>query len=68
MKTQQDWERDLAAHRRKHFAVKITKARFPSEAGELSLSVTHNGSQWTSISLNRDEILRVIVALQSALK
>lgn len=69
MKSQQDWQRDLAAHRRKNFAVKVTKARFQSGPDQMDLSVTLNGgSHWTSISLNRDEILRVIVALQSALK
>jgi hypothetical protein len=55
----------LTEHRRENFAVEVTQAR--TSKHELLLSVTHNGSQWTSINLLPDEAQRVIAALATTL-
>ncbi len=54
----------MIEHRRKHFAVEVVPARHPSDTGEVTLSVTHNGNQWTSISLLPNEVEAVLMALK----
>jgi hypothetical protein len=59
---------DLREYRRKNFKVEVTKQRSPNFAGELSLSVTHNGYQWQSVGLMPDEAAQVIEALRAAIR
>lgn len=53
----------LLEYRKRNFAVKIEPSRHADEQGEIVLSVTHNGYQWTSISLLKSEIPQVVKAL-----
>ncbi len=61
-----DIDRKLLEHRKKHFAVQITPSRYPQEEGQIDLSTTTNGSQWTTISLLKSEVAKVVEALQNS--
>lgn len=50
--------------RRKHFAVEINPNLHPAVPGEAHVSVTHNGSHWTSIRLDREEAALMIETLK----
>ena len=54
--TEYDWDKMLAEHRKKHFKVNINKSLGNDEC---SISVTHNGSQYISIQVTRDEMKQV---------
>ena len=57
---------DLREDRKKGFAVMVGEVHGGSlypEGEEFNLSVTHNGDQWTSISLTKSEAHKVIKAL-----
>ncbi len=56
----------LLEYRKKHFAVRITPSRYPEEDGQIDLSTTINGFQWTTISLLKSEVAKVIEALQNS--
>lgn len=56
----------MLEYRRKRFDVTCDKSRYSK--GGFDLSVTANGSQWTTISLLPEEIPRVIAALSAALE
>ena len=59
----------MIAYRKKHFAVEITEVRGGSDyKDEKLLSITHNGNQWTSISLIKQEARQVIEELQEWLR
>jgi len=45
------------SHREKHFAIEIGEASGPRVRGEIKLSVTHNGYQWSSLALSPEEAL-----------
>lgn len=55
-------KRDLEDRRRQNFKVEVKRASWP-EPGEITLSITHNGDQWTGIDLTPIERLKVIKAL-----
>lgn len=57
---------DLDEYRKKNFACRTRRERW-NEDGDFSLSVTHNGYQWASISLNYREAREVIKTLQKEL-
>jgi hypothetical protein len=54
---------DLLLYRKEKFRVEVSPSRSPSYSGEVSLSITTNGFQWSSIGLLPDEINAVIKAL-----
>lgn len=56
----------MLEYRRKRFAVEVIKDRHLADG--ICLSVTSNGNQWQTIRLMREEIPRVIAALQERLK
>lgn len=61
-----DWsavDSAMLKHRKEHFEVEVTPDRHALEEGGISLSVTNNGTQWSSISLLKSEIPKVIDAL-----
>lgn len=65
------WQSDMEAmlrFRKKHFKVTVLPEHHPIEEGHVCLSTTNNGHQWSSIGLLKDEIPKVIEALQKALK
>lgn len=53
----------LLQYRKEHFSVEVKPERHPVEDGQIVLSVTTNGTRWTSISLLREEVLKVIETL-----
>jgi len=55
-------KRDLEDRRRQNFRVELKRAAWP-EPGEVTLSITHNGEQWTGIDLTPIERLKVINVL-----
>lgn len=60
----------LLAFRKENFkarAVELSEEQFRLESGEICLSVTKNGSQWTSIDLLRSEAEAVISVLRAQL-
>lgn len=54
---------DLENCRRKDFRVEVKRPLIPGEPGEITLTTTSNGYQWTSINLTPIERLKVIKAL-----
>ena len=63
-----DWtevESKMLQYRKEHFAVEVTPDRHALEPGQICLSVTNNGNQWTSISLLKGEVEKVIAALSA---
>ena len=55
---------DLKKHRKQNFAVKINEVPGGSfYDDEKTLYVTHNGNQWSLISLTKPEALEVIKVL-----
>ena len=54
----------MAAYRKEKFAVK-TEAITPEPfaESELALHLTTNGTQWQTVSLTRDEALKVVASL-----
>lgn len=59
---------NLSERRRQNFAVDVMKVedRYDPEPGELRLSITYNGKQWTSVSLTPSEVEKVVAALKEA--
>lgn len=57
-----EWEKKLFEFREKNFAVKVEPSRW--HPGEIALSITHNGYQWSTITLLPNEIDAVIKALE----
>ena len=57
-----EWQKKLLEHRAKNFSVTVEKSRW--YPGEISLSITHNGYQWNTITLLPNEIDAVIAALE----
>ena len=55
-------EEDLR-HRKKHFQIDLRPAKFSIEDGEVDLSITKNGYQWTTISLLENEVKLLLEAL-----
>lgn len=53
----------LLEYRRENFAVEVAPSRYSPYPGEVALSVTQNGHQWSTIGLLPEEIDRVIEAL-----
>lgn len=51
-------------YRKEHFAVEINKPDRWSWGSDLALSVTTNGTQWTSFGFSTEEADKVIAALQ----
>lgn len=66
MKTSLD--ESMLAYRKEHFAVEIGKPHHPLEQDEISMTITTNGSNYTTVHLLQSEIPKVIAALQAALK
>ena len=56
----------LRAYRRKKFRVTVERASYGDWKDEIRLSITHNGTQWSSINLAQHEIKSVILKLQGA--
>jgi len=63
-----DIDARLLEWRKEKFAVEVKLERHPLEDGQVCLSVTSNGTQWTSISLLKSEVKKVIEALKAKLK
>ncbi len=59
---------ELINHRIKNFNCRIEPCRHPIVENELNLSVTHNGKQWSTISLTPDEAKTVIMRLKEYLE
>lgn len=59
----------MLKYRKEHFEVEVRNARDTSYigAGEIILSVTHNGHHWSSLSLLPNEARCVINALEQKL-
>ncbi len=57
----------MLQHRKENFAVETEVERHPIEDGQIVLSVTNNGSQWSSISLLKSEIKKVVTELSKHL-
>lgn len=55
---------DLLKYRQDNFAVEVSPVRHPAASGEISLSITHNGRQWQSVTLLPEEVAIVIDALK----
>lgn len=64
-KTEEQWELDLIAYRKKHFAVKVEQSQW--DGVQILLCVTHNGSQWQTVLFLPDEARAVIEALKKYL-
>lgn len=63
-----DWkalDAQTLKYRKEHFAVEVTPDKHALEDGQICLSVTNNGTQWTSISLLKGEVDKVIAALRA---
>ena len=56
---------EAVQRRRKNFAVKFEPVRDPMEPGEFQMLVTHNGWQWSGISLTPRELTSVLKALKA---
>lgn len=63
-----EWKNILLEYRKKNFKVKVDRDSYALGAGEIYLSITNNGYQWTSISIHKREIPKVIKALRAAMK
>lgn len=55
---------DMIKYRKENFAVEVCLDNHPVDEGEIVLSVTHNGYQWSSICLLPYEASAVIKALK----
>ena len=63
-----DWtelETNMLQYRKEHFAVEVTPDKDALEPGQICLSITNNGKQWTTISLLKSEVVKVIGALSA---
>ena len=58
---------DLDDFRVKHFAVEVTPKQRDYD-DDFRIAITHNGYQWQAIGLSREEMPKVIAAMQAALK
>jgi hypothetical protein len=61
-----DWkalDAQLLKHRKENFSVQVEPEKNGIEEGQIRISVTTNGTQWTSISLLKEEVAKVIEAL-----
>lgn len=63
-----EFDEDYAERRRKTFAVKVGPCRDATVRGEMRMEFTHNGFQWSSITLTPEEAEKVVLALAGALK
>ena len=63
--SEHELDQKIIESRKKKFAVAIEDVRHPFAEGEIRLMVTHNGYQWSSMSLLPDEAKQVIATLQS---
>jgi hypothetical protein len=66
--TDETWKHDLAEYRKKKFKAEIKPSDHPMIEGEMSISVTHNGYQWMSISLSPDELKKVYKIIKNHLE
>ena len=58
----------IAEHRAKNFRVEVTpRAQGREWDDDFRVSITHNGYQWQAIGLTKDEIPKVIDAMQGAI-
>lgn len=58
-------ESESLKYRREKFACKVKPADFPESPGEITLMVTHNGYQWSHLTLLPEEAERVALLLQA---
>ena len=63
-----DLESAMLRHRKENFKCVVKPAEFPLEDGEIALTVTHNGYQWSCITLLKSECEQVIAALQANIR
>jgi hypothetical protein len=66
-----DWtkvEAKMLQYRKEHFEVEVTPDKHALEPGQICLSVTSNGNQWTSFSLLKCEVEKVIAALSANIR
>ena len=66
MNENEELDKEITADRKRNFRVEVTPLRWPSEPGEVNLSITRNGAHWQSISLLRGEVEQVINELRKA--
>jgi len=52
---------------KEYFKVEVTPKQRDYDY-DFRVAITHNGYQWTAIGLRKDEMARVIIAMQEALK
>lgn len=55
----------MRKYREEKFMVEVGKSHREMYEDEIALSVTHNGSQWTSITLLPKELIEVVRKLQT---
>lgn len=63
-----EMEKKLLAYRKKHFKAQVGKPYGSEDTDEITLQVTHNGYQWSSISFLPHELKKTIKVLQAALE
>lgn len=54
-------------YREKKFAVEVGPANHPMTTGEMKISLTHNGYQWTSLALSPAEGRKLIAEIEAYL-
>ena len=57
---------EMLEYRKKHFKVEVKPSDYPIEDGEIKLSVTTNGYQWSTLSFLKSEVAAVIEALHQS--
>lgn len=61
-------KRAIAQHRANNFRAQINETSDSIRTGEFALQITHNGSQWQNMYLNKTEAETVIQILQEHLE
>lgn len=64
--TTEEQKLDMLAHRKENFAVEVTPPRDPLYENEVILRITHNGYQYSAVTLLPHEANAVAAALLAA--
>jgi hypothetical protein len=58
----------IAQHRANKFKAQISETSDSKHTGEFALQITHNGTQWQNMYLNKDEAKKIVEILQQHLE
>lgn len=61
-------KRAIAQHRANKFKAQISETSDSMHTGEFALQITHNGTQWQNMYLNKEEAEKIIQLLQRHLE